>query len=200
MDSNRYYGQIAKTYDAVREGSDRWHMEQRTVESILEAIHPSSLLDLPFGTGRFIEVHQRLQYRWIGVDISEEMLNIAREKDVKSSTGNLFVGNATALELGNDEVDTSLCIRLLNLLTHDQASQVLGELSRVSQNWVVFGARIYPDSPILRFLSYLQVRARGHKWRPLPRSITTECLEVVDSFFVDKRCGSDYLIFLAKPR
>ena len=53
--AEKYVGQVAQGYDAKREQSPKWQIEQRVIEDMLSDLPAESVvLDCPVGTGRFL--------------------------------------------------------------------------------------------------------------------------------------------------
>ncbi|MCL3883898.1 hypothetical protein [Marivita sp. GX14005] len=52
---DRYYGGTAAKYDQVRQKQAWWHIEQEALGSLLDTLPKGlSVVDIPFGTGRFV--------------------------------------------------------------------------------------------------------------------------------------------------
>src|SRR3990170_2451843 len=76
-----YTGEMAETYDSKRTLSKKWQLEQDVVHRILESMpHGITLIDVPVGTGRFVELYHKLGIAASGVDISKDMIARAGEK------------------------------------------------------------------------------------------------------------------------
>lgn len=76
-----FHGVTAKTYDAKRANKPIWHAENAAVERyLLRIADGASILDVPFGNGRFADLYKRRGFRVTGIDISHDMLNQARKK------------------------------------------------------------------------------------------------------------------------
>ena len=97
---------------------------------------PSSLvLDVPCGTGRFTDWLVDQGYRVVGVDISPEMIQVAREKD----TGAMGFVTADVLHLpyADKSVDATLTVRFFHLVPSWMRVDVYQELSRITKQRVV---------------------------------------------------------------
>src|SRR5688572_9163480 len=77
---NQYYGDIADSYLEIREKQEKWQVEQRIMRELLADI-PSGLkvLDVPFGTGRFVPFYLEKKMTVHGVDISQDMVCAAEK-------------------------------------------------------------------------------------------------------------------------
>jgi len=76
----KYDGERAFTYEKTRVNNEAWQWQQVAVESILHRYKPCHVLDAPVGTGRFFGVYREIGADVIGIDVSRDMLDIARAK------------------------------------------------------------------------------------------------------------------------
>lgn len=98
------------------------------------------MLDVPVGSGRFLTLYRKLHVRWVnGVDVSEEMLALAR---AKKTAAKLDVGSATALDFPDDSFETVVCVRFLDLIDEEAARQVVRELCRVAVETIILTVRL----------------------------------------------------------
>lgn len=97
--TKKYRGDVAASYDERRAVKDVTRRDQAIVENYLSKIAPgSSVLDIPAGTGRFIQFCVNRGLRYTGVDISADMLDVARTKVPAGATNvELRVADARAL-------------------------------------------------------------------------------------------------------
>lgn len=145
-----YFGDVAAQYDAKRQGS-KWQGEQEAVQRLLgrirEMIGNYSLLDIPVGTGRFLEFYREFGVAATGLDVSGDMLAEAGKKAAALSYPvQLEEGNILDLREKSAGFDVALCIRLANWLDADCLAKALVELSRTARRFVVFGVRVYPEA------------------------------------------------------
>ena len=77
---NTYYGEKANHYLQERLKQDWWHSEQHVMKEILATL-PDGLkvLDVPFGTGRFVPFYLAKKMDVSGLDASEEMILAAKD-------------------------------------------------------------------------------------------------------------------------
>ncbi len=61
-----------------------WYLEQQILERLLSGLTPSRALDFACGTGRILSFLETRVPETMGIDISEEMLNIARTRCLRS--------------------------------------------------------------------------------------------------------------------
>ncbi|OWO79179.1 hypothetical protein B5C26_21655 [Photorhabdus luminescens] len=81
MKDNTLYGPIAHLYESFSDATDHIKVEIRTIFNLAGDIHGKSVLDLACGYGLFSrEYRNRGALKVIGVDISENMIAIAKSK------------------------------------------------------------------------------------------------------------------------
>jgi len=86
----------------------------------------STVLDVPFGTGRFIEFYLKKNMSVYGIDISKDMLDIAREHlGDHYNQCNISVGSAEHLPFENDFFDLVVSCRFLTLIPMAMVKKVL---------------------------------------------------------------------------
>lgn len=149
--SKKYRGKKAATYDAIRIKQVRWDEENRIVGLMLTACKPANVLDVPVGTGRFLSLYAALGIKFVdGVDVSEEMLALARKKKIKPEKLTLKVGDASALDFHDKSRDVVVCVRFLDLIDQEAMHVVVGEMCRVAKRAIIctirFGKKYVPKS------------------------------------------------------
>lgn len=129
----KYDQQVAQSYDQDRMNEEHWRREDELVRAFTARATLGRLLDLPVGTGRFLE-HYASALTVTGVDISEAMLDQARmkAKELGLAACNLETGDAFALEYADDAFDSVICFRLVHLLPADTLPRFFAEMSRVT--------------------------------------------------------------------
>ena len=131
-----YVGTKAKNYELKRKSASKWKAEQRIVESLLSK-GAGMVLDIPVGTGRFSRVCMERGRDLIGMDVSEDMMEIARLKGIVCKHANVL-----NIPLADKAVETVVCLRLLNWLQANAVEGALNELRRVAHE-VIVGMRGY---------------------------------------------------------
>lgn len=166
--AKKYKGKIAETYEAQRVGKVKWETENRVICEQLNELCPHGdevILDCPIGSGRLIPYYSKRRMTVLGIDIQDDMLNLAQEKITVEYSPyiQLMTGNILNLELRDMRVHTALAIRIVNLLDTADMQTALRELQRVASHYVMFNIREgIPGSS---------------KWRhPQPRSAVLESL------------------------
>jgi SAM-dependent methyltransferase len=101
---------VARNYDAGLSGVSLLDVDLRFVEEMCP--QPGSLLDLGCGTGRLLLPFARRGYRAVGVDLSAEMLAVAREKaEAADVRVHLLQANLADLAgLRDHRVDYAACL------------------------------------------------------------------------------------------
>lgn len=142
----KYHGKKAETYDEIRTKQARWDFEHKTVEEWIREINPTRVLDCPVGTGRFLELYQHIGAQYVtGVDISEEMLALARKKvgrKMKRTNLTLSQGSATDVKADDKLYDVSVCVRFLDLIDEEAMRKVMTEIARVTKHWIICTIRL----------------------------------------------------------
>jgi hypothetical protein len=135
MKADKYYGAAARNYDTARQGDGTWAAENSLIETLLEH---GPVLDVPFGTGRYVPIYQQKELAYLGVDISHEMLAQAKSKypDATCRHGSIF-----NLPTG---FQTAVCTRILNWLYPEQLRLAMEQLGHAAET-LIFSARTGTD-------------------------------------------------------
>ncbi len=171
-----YEGERAVDYDARRVTDRKWGLEQAAVADFLAlcAEAPAEILDVPVGTGRFVELYSERGDRVLGIDVSQDMLDQAAEKirEISEAQVELRIGDISDLTLPTDSFDVIVCVRLFNLIDSGAVSTALEELARVTRQHVIVGVRAHGTRGWMR-----RVARRTRAWalgRPLKLFIHDE--------------------------
>lgn len=142
--STAYTGATAVGYDARRSSTAKWRSEHTAVSEFLR-VNPtgSTVLDIPVGTGRFLELYRERGLKVAGRDISPDMLKAAREK--LSGLGpmecSLELADIRSIPDADEEYDCVLSIRFLNWVDANGLEEALRELRRVSKRYLIVTIR-----------------------------------------------------------
>src|SRR5690606_16214949 len=130
MQADRYYGSTARDYDRKRDHKPCWAREQAAVEKF---VRYGPVLDVPVGTGRYLEIYRRKGLSFQGLDASDEMIAQARKKcpDLRAQRGTVL-----DLPFGHKEFGTVVCSRLLNWLYPVDMAKAVQEIRRVGKEVV----------------------------------------------------------------
>lgn len=208
-----YFGNVASTYDANRIGP-KWMAEQEAVCRFLNHVHgvqgTYSVLDVPVGTGRFLDFYKGHSAVAEGIDISEDMLSEARRKaEGLQMSMVLSIGNILDLREKFRGVDLVVCIRLANWLDAHCLLAALEQLCQVARRFVILGIRIYPEAsnykPWRLLVQWLRERVRRlkrnkitiHREKTVMQWLTSHGLVVLDQQLIERGAeGSLYSIYL----
>jgi demethylmenaquinone methyltransferase/2-methoxy-6-polyprenyl-1,4-benzoquinol methylase len=158
-DENRdMFDRIAKNYDAANRaismGMDKgW---RRKAIGILKPFRGGRYLDIGTGTGDLVFeiLNQSANVLIDGIDPSEQMLAIAKDKAAKRSVGDsvaFFAADALDLPMESDTYDgivSGFCFRNI-----ERRQKALGEMLRVLKpgGMLVILEATYPANPLIRF-------------------------------------------------
>jgi ubiquinone/menaquinone biosynthesis C-methylase UbiE len=146
--SRKFVGDIAAGYDAKRESSPKWILEQRIIENMLSDLPRGSLVfDCPIGTGRFLQFYAQKGFTIAGMDLQMDMLNQALAKgQAVGISGELRQGDIRATGLQAKAVDVTVACRVTRWLMGDHGPQgitdMLKELQRVTKHRIIITARV----------------------------------------------------------
>jgi ubiquinone/menaquinone biosynthesis C-methylase UbiE len=138
-DPDHYHGETALNYLQKRLKQEMWHREQDVVKEMLSA-YPNgvSVLDVPFGTGRFVDMYLEKDMAVYGIDISEDMLAAARDElGASFARCKVELGSADSLPYADASFDLVVCVRFLGLIPLAMARRVLSELNRVCRGSII---------------------------------------------------------------
>lgn len=153
-----YIDEIAATYEEDRKSEHLWHIEQVYMEKVISLLpEESSILDIPVGTGRFLDIYQKKNNHVVGVDVSQAMLNEACNKIVSKHI-HLELGDAEALKYPDCRFEYVFCWRLLHLVPHDVLRTVISEIARVSSQKIYLQAYVHDSYFFLLKLKELFLR------------------------------------------
>ncbi len=154
--ANTHYqsSDVAEGYDAVRFSSlagrvfSGW--EQSTIVKCFSDLAPGSrIVDIPCGTGRLAEPLLKAGYKVHGMDISQEMLQVAHNR--LRSFGDAFsseVGNAKEMNKSHEQYDAVLCARVLMHFKLEEQIEFLKGVAQLTSGIVVFNQSL--SSPYQR--------------------------------------------------
>ena len=167
--AHKYTGSTAAEYEHNRSHGVKWRTESAIVERILESLPPGrSVLDIPVGTGRFLPLYDRLGMAATGMDVSSDMLSIAREKNV---TAKLRLGNIRQIAANDASYDCVLCVRFLNWVDRQGLHAALRELGRVTRSDVIVSVSVYAPGLVRTIRG--RVSHQLNRWRTPLEPVTT---------------------------
>jgi ubiquinone/menaquinone biosynthesis C-methylase UbiE len=132
-DRARFSSFTGRTFDVLEKRALR-----RVLSRVLSEIPDPRTLDVPCGTGRITLLLLEAGLNVTGGDISEAMLEVAREKCASVGTRATFRRlDLDSLDLPDQSFQLVTCIRLFHHLQTLERTAVLKELSRVSSRFVL---------------------------------------------------------------
>jgi ubiquinone/menaquinone biosynthesis C-methylase UbiE len=172
--------EAATTYDQIRFKSLKGRLadkrEKEIIAEFLSPLHTGSLvLDLACGTGRITGFLLSKGYKVWGVDISKEMIKVAKEK--LSSFGesvNFRQAEAENLPFVGKFFDSATCIKLLGHTPSETRVKILKEIKRVTKG--PFIVAYYISGPIADTKRKIRKFLTGNKapWFPITQKSLEE--------------------------
>lgn len=187
--AKHYAGEFAEDYDTVRMVKPKWQAEQQVIEEFLSRTKPGeTLLDVPFGTGRFLELCQKAGLKITGADISQDMLDEAAGKlgdalkDVE-----LIAASAEKMPFDDNAFDYLICNRFIKWLPSKQLLIPIGkEFRRVTAKQILLQMKLEAPTAVQRArdgLSKMQINLM-HSLGLKPRAATSRySLEDIRAIF-----------------
>lgn len=181
---NRYYQDRASNYDRDREHQVSWAEEQAALTEIaVELGNGLSVLDVPVGTGRFFPLYAEMGWEPTGLDVSKEMLNVARRRSAGlfQNLPLLEKGKAHKLPFDDRRFDVVVCFRFLqSIVSFGTARRVIAEIARVTRKHVVLHLDVKPQGQPEGHLPSPNETMRGKlSWNQIENLLASEGLEIV---------------------
>lgn len=176
----QYSGEQALGYDQRRVSTARYAQEVEAFSRLFSAIAPRTVIDCPFGTGRWLDQYLASGATVTGIDASAAMLELARAKPGASSDkirmveGSIF-DQALFARLGAGGVDLVVCVRFVNWISLPEVEQALKSIGGARPRHVLLGVSLLPRSwgGVERLRARLRLgwrsRALRQQGRPYPR-------------------------------
>ena len=102
----------------------------------------NSLLDIPCGTGRIFPTLLSEGIKFIGVDISIEMMRHSRSILKPGQMVSLIQCDAERMPFKDDSFDVITCLRFLTMkVPREVRTSIFKEMSRVSRAWIIIECR-----------------------------------------------------------
>jgi ubiquinone/menaquinone biosynthesis C-methylase UbiE len=164
-----YYDARAPEYDDWVYGTglfvDRhrpgWHEERERLQEALAALPPARTLDVACGTGWLT---QHLPGEIVGLDASESMLEIARER---VPHGEFLVGDALSLPFADASFDRLVTGHFYGHLEEADRVRFVQEAGRVARELIVVDSRLHEDVEPVEWQE--RVLSDGSTWQVYKR-------------------------------
>lgn len=136
---DHYHGDVARGYLEKRLKQEHWHREQTVVREMLQPMATGlQVLDVPVGTGRFVEMYLEKGMHVSGIDISQDMLDMARQTlGPLHDRCEMRRGSADELPYADGRFDLVVCFRFFGLIPLNMSKNVLAEIRRVCKGQVI---------------------------------------------------------------
>ena len=167
----KYDANVAQNYERDRVGEDHWQAEQKFMARFSAETRLGTVLDLPVGTGRFLEYYAGAD-SVVGIDISKHMLAQARDKATTLGMPRVVLkeGDALSLPCADSSFDTVVCFRLAHLLPPELVLGLFSELARVTRGHVLMQVYASPEHAVGGSLR----RVVAHLLRLMPKQRQSE--------------------------
>jgi SAM-dependent methyltransferase len=228
---DKYYGRAATNYNNARLGR-QWDEEEVAFRRLLniaqdrlrETKSDINICDIPVGTGRWINavVESNFRVRYLGVDISEDMLSEAR-KEIKGKEKSISADFMCAdwqnffdlNEQRQDTFDLVICTRFLGHWHRKDVEKIVSGLGRLTNRFVILQIRQFHGGwgaafealRILRrprrLLHKLRINdtlSRAHMPKTFHKAIEHAGLRVEESVIVSVSSSSSYEYWLLGRR
>ncbi|WP_119392196.1 class I SAM-dependent methyltransferase [Taklimakanibacter lacteus] len=156
----RYTGDSASGYEDSRRDSRRWKAENDAFSKMIREVAPNSVLDCPFGTGRWVDWYKELPGPIVAIDLSSDMLEQARRKTGGDARYRLVVGDIFTYDFAQhrDEIDLVVCVRFLNWVRWRDAKRAIERLSGINSTHLIVGATVFDGT------LWTRMRQRANVW------------------------------------
>ena len=215
--ATKYVGPAAAHYEEIRVGS-KWRAEEEAAEALLREVDSGArALDIPVGTGRLLPHLKARRFEAHGLDVSPDMLAIARTRaDATGTQIELGIGDIRNIQFEDGYFDLVTCLRFLNLIDAEAVEQAVNELARVTSDKLLLGIRYLPPLnelksdrlPIVRLgmravgLPHLHAHINGlfyHRKSFVDGLFERVGLKIVEARYIERRIdGTDYVFFLLR--
>ena len=162
----------AEVYDVRRE---RGWRSRRLKKLELDAVRKVAIglpkeykaMELPCGTGRTLVPLAEHFDAVVGVDVADEMLDVARRRYAESPNVTFLQADGTALPFEDDQFDCSFSVRLFGHTPPDIRIAILKEMARATRG--VVAVMLYVRDPLITIRKKLQWTIRPPKgpWYPI---------------------------------
>ena len=134
-------------YDATRArryreaAPRRRERENSVLRDWLAELAPTTVLDAPCGTARVVSLLPPQTKRYVGVDASKAMLHEGCDRLLTEGPNSVDVqflrADLESLPFADGSVASTVCLRFLHHLPPASFEQVIAELARVTERWLL---------------------------------------------------------------
>ncbi|MCP2519378.1 class I SAM-dependent methyltransferase [Candidatus Aminicenantes bacterium AC-335-A11] len=192
-----------KRYKGLDQKIVNWR-EKSIVQKILKNISEEnfSILDIPCGYGRFINILENNGNKIFASDLSFSMVEKAREKNYKNF---YFVSNLKlGIPIKSNTIDCVFCFRFFHHLHYrEERVKVLKELERISKKWIIISCYIENkihsiQRKIRKKLMKKKTKIKIISLEDLESEVNYAKLKIIKIFPVLKGIHSQHIILLKK--
>jgi len=197
-DRRRFAGLTGRLFDAMEKSALR-----RALREVRRALPAPRTLDVPCGTGRITDLLLAEGLDVLGGDISEEMMDVARDKCRRFGDRAAFCRlDLDRLDVGDGSYDLVTCIRLFHHLDSPARKKVLAELARVSRCFVLVNVSLstafYRWRRRLKRLLGQGVSRQSSTWSQIRTEAAAAGLRLRRRVYVKRFCSEDVVLLLTK--
>lgn len=199
-DPDHYHGEVARDYLKKRLQQEYWHREQDVVAELIAGLPEGiDMLDVPVGTGRFVEMCLARGMQVTGLDISQDMLDMARETlgTELYERCQMLRGSADAMPFDDASFDLVVCFRFFGLIPMSLSQRVMDELRRVCRRWLIIRVPVRTEAapPLPPAIGDEPVGSRMYE-PELLEMFRLRGFHVKDQRSVEERGDVSYIVYL----
>ena len=139
--SNFYKSKVVENYERLRKKDRYWSWENDFLKSFLaKSKNLNSIIDIPIGTGRFLEFYKKYTFDIYGVDISADMLKKTKEKILKYNLEKrvtLKKHNISSNDFIMSNAKVTICFRLFHLLKKSEIKIVIENFAKFTDEKII---------------------------------------------------------------
>ena len=178
--------------------------QRKIIELFLKRIEKNSditVLDVPCGTGIMTDVITKYTTNLLSIDISDDMLNIAKENYPQGEYVNLDILQLNSL---NQSFDLVLTIGILHRLPQDIRNKVLYNISQITKKYII--VTFTKDYYLMRIKRIIMgIIFKNYKPAPQPikystfaKEICNQGLTIIKKIAVVPFLSSEIVVLLSK--
>lgn len=162
-----YSGKNVSEYEMVRGKQKTWHNENKIVPEVIKKYvkEKETIIDLPCGTGRWLEIFNEFQLHSIMIDISKEMLKVAEKKSLNFTNAKFFFIKLDVLSETTrlPRADILIMTRFLNLISFSNFSFILDKALTAGIRKYIFTVRLRcgDELKVEQFKTYLHIAIKN---------------------------------------
>lgn len=140
LKGDSYYGKTARDYETKRHKQAWWWVEQEKMQELLHMLPENlNVLDVPFGTGRFVKFYHARGHSVSGLDASDEIMKTAHSiLGADYEKCRTHRGYSTDLPFEDGEFDLVVSTRFLrDIVSFGDAKKTIEEFARVSKGYAI---------------------------------------------------------------